>query len=341
MGQGHPLGQGPGPARHLRLTPVGPVAHAAGAAEGDCRRAACEPRRPPARVGGHSTTPDRAPELSPGACGGRFWSAPAARLRPVGPPHGRPAARHASPSVSRESREHRLRPADRRRRDRRARGRPCRGRGALDRRQRPRRRHLRRLVDPGPRGSRRRPQAPGHVHRLHRRARPAPPGLRGRRQRRRRGPGRLLRPHRRHAPRRRRRPGRRQRPWHPGRRGRRRGPPGRRGRADRAARRRQVRRRRLHGVRRPARRRRLRRQRAVAAARGRGPPRRLRLDASPTTGRPPGRPAGQGRRDRRDRHDDHLLGRRRHLRDDRLRLRDARRAASRRWPSSTRACASP
>ena len=49
---------------------------------------------------------------------------------------------------------------------------------------------------------------------------------------------------------------------------------GRRGRADRAARRRQVRRRRLQGVRRPPRRRRLGRQRPVEARRGRDRPRR-------------------------------------------------------------------
>ena len=59
--------------------------------------------------------------------------------------------------------------------------------------------------DHRPRGSRGRPQAPRHVHRLHRRARPAPPRLRGRRQLGRRGPRRLLRHDRGHAPRRRRR----------------------------------------------------------------------------------------------------------------------------------------
>ena len=53
---------------------------------------------------------------------------------------------------------------------------------------------------------------------------------------------------------------------------------GGRGRPHRAARRRQVRRRRLQGVRRPARRRRLRRQRAVVPARRRDPPRRPPLD---------------------------------------------------------------
>ena len=43
-----------------------------------------------------------------------------------------------------------------------------------------------------PRGTRGGAQAPGHVHRLDRRARPAPPRLGGRRQLRRRGPGRQL-----------------------------------------------------------------------------------------------------------------------------------------------------
>ena len=102
---------------------------------------------------------------------------------------------------------------------------------------------VRRCVDHRPRGSRRRPQAAGHVHRLDRRARPAPPGLRGGRQLRRRGAGRVLRHDRRHPAGRRRRPGGRQRPRHPGRRAPGREAARRRGRADRAARRRQVRRR--------------------------------------------------------------------------------------------------
>ena len=49
---------------------------------------------------------------------------------------------------------------------------------------------LHRGQHPGPRGSRGRPRAPGHVHRLDRRARPAPPRLGGRRQLDRRGDGR-------------------------------------------------------------------------------------------------------------------------------------------------------
>ena len=128
------------------------------------------------------------------------------------------------------------------------------------------RRHLRRQRHHGARGPRGGPQAARHVHRLDRRARPAPPGLRGRRQLRRRGAGRLLR-HRSTS---------RCSPTaasassttaaasrstsHPTE-----GVPRRRGRADRAARRRQVRRRRLQGLRRSARRRRLGRQRAVRA----------------------------------------------------------------------------
>ena len=49
-------------------------------------------------------------------------------------------------------------------------------------------------------------------------------------------------------------------------------------------------------------------------------------------------PLEQGEAERRDRHDDHVLAERRDLRDRRLRLRDAARAASSRWRSSTRAC---
>ena len=45
-------------------------------------------------------------------------------------------------------------------------------------------------LDPGPQGPRGGPQAPRHVHRLHRRERPAPPGLRGGGQLDRRGAGR-------------------------------------------------------------------------------------------------------------------------------------------------------
>ena len=48
--------------------------------------------------------------------------------------------------------------------------------GAL-RQQRTVRRFLRRLENPGSRGFGRRPETPGDVHRLHRRAGPPPPGL--------------------------------------------------------------------------------------------------------------------------------------------------------------------
>ena len=66
-------------------------------------------------------------------------------------------------------------------------------------------------------------------------------------------------------------------------------------------------------------------------------PRRLPSGPSPTTVGVPERRSRKGGRDRRDRHHDHVLGRRRHLRDHRLRLRDAVAPASRRWRSSTRA----
>ena len=108
---------------------------------------------------------------------------------------------------------------------------------------------------------------PGHVHRRHRRDRPPPPRVGGRRQLGRRGHGRLLRPHRHHAARRRRLPGHRQRPWHPDRRPHRVQDDRRRDRPHQARWRRQVRRRRLQGVRRPPRRRRVGRQRAVQQGR--------------------------------------------------------------------------
>ncbi len=104
------------------------------------------------------------------------------------------------------------------------------------------------------------------------------------------------------------------------------------GRAHRAALRRQVRRRRrLQGLRRPARRRRVGRQRAVRAAARRDPPRRPRLLAGVLARRAAGR-AGRGREaadGRADRHDGHVPARRRHLRDARLRLPHARGAPAR------------
>ena len=95
----------------------------------------------------------------------------------------------------------------------------------------------------------------------------------------------------------------------------------RRARAHPAPRRRQVRRRRLQGLRRPARRRLLGRQRPV------DPPRRLRAPEGPrlpdvVRPRRAHRVARADGGDRPHRHDHHLLGERRHLRDRRLRLRD-------------------
>ena len=125
---------------------------------------------------------------------------------------------------------------------------------------------------------------------------------------------------------------RRRRPRHPGRDDGEGGQAGRRSRPDRPALRRQVRRgRRLQGLRRPARRRRLGRQRALRAALGRDPPRRLRVDAG-VLARCAARPAGEGREARQGRshgHDRHLPAGRRRLRVARLRLHDARGAAAR------------
>ena len=126
----------------------------------------------------------------------------------------------------------------------------------------------------GARGARRGPQAPGHVHRLHRRPRPHALPLGDHRQLRRRGARRPLPPHRRRAVRRRLGRGPRRRPRHPGRRRAQDAAHRRRGRHDQAARRRQVRRRLLHRLGRPARRRRVGGQRALRAPRHRGRPRR-------------------------------------------------------------------
>ena len=172
---------------------------------------------------------------------------------------------------------------------------------------------VRRQRHPGARGSRGGAQAPGHVHRLDRRARPAPPGLGDRRQRRRRGAGRLRRP-------------RSTSPcWPTAASGSRTtaaaspptSHPARSIRAvelvaDPAARRRQVRRRRLQGLRWPARRRLVGRQRPVDPARRRGAPARPRLPRCPsTTARPPAPLEKSPRPRTRHRHHDHLLGRRR------------------------------
>ena len=125
---------------------------------------------------------------------------------------------------------------------------------------------LQREAPVGPRGPRRGPQAPGHVHRLDRRPRPAALPLGDLRQLGRRGPWRLLHARRGHPARRRLRRGAGQRPGHPG--GQRAEDQALRRRTghDPAARGRQVRRRLLHGLRRPARRRRVRRERALRAA---------------------------------------------------------------------------
>ena len=102
------------------------------------------------------------------------------------------------------------------------------------------------------------------------------------------------------------------------------------GRPDEAARRRQVRRRRLQGLRRPARRRRLGRQRALRAAGRGGAPRRQDLPPGVRARRPAGRRRGrrQGRQGR-HRHEDPLPPRQRDLRGDRLLDPDARDADAR------------
>ena len=145
----------------------------------------------------------------------------------------------------------------------------------------------------------------------------------------------LLHPHRRHAARRRRRARRRQRPRHPGRRAPAvQGQVGGRDRDDHAARGRQVRRRRLQGLGRSARRRRVGRERAVVAARARGRPRRQHLPPG-VRGREGARRRGASRACRRascsavadvearaHRHDDHVLARSRGVRGDRVPRRD-------------------
>ncbi len=124
------------------------------------------------------------------------------------------------------------------------------------------------------RGPRAGPAAPGHVHRLDGPARPPSPRLRGGRQLRRRGPRGAQRAHRGHPPSRQLGHGPRLRVGHPGRHHGGAGAPGADGRADEAPRRRQVRRRGLQGLRRPARRRRLGRERALRVAGRGGAPRR-------------------------------------------------------------------
>ena len=171
----------------------------------------------------------------------------------------------------------------------------------------------------GPRRDRARPAPAGHVHRLDRLRRPPPPRLGGRRQRRRRGAERAQRRGRGDAP-----PGqlghrRRPRPRDPGRRRRGPGPARADGGPDEAERRRQVRRRGLQGLGRPARRRRLGRERALRLARRRGAPRREGLPPGVRARRPGGRHDHRRRlRNGRDRHDDLVHARRRYLRGDRV-----------------------
>ena len=129
---------------------------------------------------------------------------------------------------------------------------------------------------------------PGHVHRLDGPARPPSPGLRGGRQLGRRGPRGTQRPHRDHPPSGRLGDRPRLRLGHPRGRHGRAGPARADGRPDEAPRGRQVRRRRLQGLRRPARRRRLGRERALRVARRRGASRREDL--------PPGVRARRARR---------------------------------------------
>ena len=123
-----------------------------------------------------------------------------------------------------------------------------------------------------PRGARGGPQAPRHVHRLHRRPRADALPVGDHRQLGRRGSGRALHPHRGHPARRRLGRGPRQRPRDPGRHRAEDRADRRRGRDDQAARGRQVRRRLLHRVGRPARRGRLGGQRPVRPAGRRGRP---------------------------------------------------------------------
>ena len=198
----------------------------------------------------------------------------------------------------------------------------------------PGRGEVRRQCDQRTRGPRGGAQASRHVHRLDRRAGPAPPRLRSGGQRGRRGPGRLLRPHRGDPAGRRRSQRRGQRPRHPGGHRARPGEARRRGRAHRAARGRQVRRRRLRGLRRSARRRRVRGQRPVQPADRRGQGRRVPVDAG-LPARRADRGAGQGRGGVRDRHDRRPSGRTtRSSRPPRTTSRPSP-GASRRWPSST------
>ena len=167
-------------------------------------------------------------------------------------------------------------------------------------------RRLQRQGHHGPRGPRGRSQAPRDVHRLDRAEGPPPPGLRGGGQLGGRGDRRPLRPgvgdpapgQQRH--------GRRRRPRHP-RRGAPEGEaPGGRGGDDDPARGRQVRRRRrLQGLRRPARGRGLGRQRALGAPPPGGAPRRPQVDSGLRARRASG--GAEARREGQGDGDDHHL----------------------------------
>ena len=171
--------------------------------------------------------------------------------------------------------------------------RPTRPTAGTTQEQHDRRQHLQRSTPPRPRGAGGGPQAPGHVHRVHRHPRPHALPVGDHRQRRGRGAGRRLRPDRGHPPPRRLGRGARPRARHPGRQGAQDRARRRRGGLHQAARRRQVRRLVVRRDRWPARRRRLGGQRAVGAAR-----RRRRPDPLPAGHELPPRRAGRLRRRR-------------------------------------------
>ena len=175
-------------------------------------------------------------------------------------------------------------------------------------------RRLQRQGHHRPRGPRGGSPAPRDVHRLDRPARPPPPRLRGGGQLGGRGDRGPLRPGLGDPASRQQRHGRRRRPRDPGRGAREGEAPGGRGGDDDPARGRQVRRRRrLQGLRRPARGRGLGRQRALGAPPPRGAPRRPQVDpglrARGPSGRAEARREGQG-----DGDDHHLPSRRRGVR---------------------------
>ena len=162
-------------------------------------------------------------------------------------------------------------------------------------------------------------------------SRPSPPRLRGGRQLGGRGHAGLQRARRGHPASRQLGHGAGRGPRDPGRRDGRLGPAGDDRRPDEAARRRQVRRRGLQLLRRPARGRRLGRERALRMARRRGAARRQGLPPGVRARRPEGRDEGRSASPRTsgDRHDHHVPARRGHLRRDRVVTRDAAPEAAR------------